>query len=78
MKNVKIQVFSLVGDNVVQGHGHKGQGQGHRCQGQRSSQGQRSEVKIVGQTHLVKVTKIKGQGRGSMSWVNVKVFVRFF
>ncbi len=34
VKNVKIPVFSLVSENMVQGQGHKGQGQRH--QGQRS------------------------------------------
>ncbi len=37
-KNVKITVFDLVPEKMVQGQGHKGQGQGqgHQGQGQRS------------------------------------------
>ena len=30
VKNVKILVFSLVSEKVVQGLGHEGQGQGHK------------------------------------------------
>ena len=42
VKNVKIPVFSLVLEKMVQGRGQKGQGQGHK--GQRS----RSYVKVKG------------------------------
>ncbi len=40
VKNVKIPVFGLVSEKVVQGQGHKGQGQGHK--------GQWSKVKVKG------------------------------
>ena len=36
VKNVKIPVFSLLSEKMVQGQGHKGQGQGHQGQGSRS------------------------------------------
>ncbi len=36
VKNVKISVFSLVSEKVVQGQGHEGQGQGHKGQRSRS------------------------------------------
>ncbi len=36
VKNVKVPVFSLVSENMVQGQGHNGHGQGHPCQGRRS------------------------------------------
>ncbi len=52
VKNVKIPVFGLVSEKVVQGQGHEGQG--HKGQRSRS---------------WVKVTKVKGQGRGSRSKV---------
>ncbi len=36
VKNVKIPVFSLVSEKMVQGQGHEGQGQGHKGQRSRS------------------------------------------
>ncbi len=54
VKNVKITVFSLVSEKMVQGQGHMGQDQGHQ------GQGRRSRSKVVGQGHRVKV-KVVGE-----------------
>ena len=47
VKNVKIPVFSLVSEKVVQGQGHESQG--HK------GQSRRSKSKVVGQGHRVEV-----------------------
>ncbi len=47
VKNVKIPVFSLVSEKMVQGQGHKGQGQGRRSRSKVVGQGHRVKVKVV-------------------------------